>query len=65
MKMYYMLGVYKMPKKKTQEEFVEEAIKIHGDKYDYSKVNYVNAKTKVIIILKCGNTIGREQLKQS
>ena len=54
-----------MPKKKTQEEFVEEAIKIHGDKYDYSKVNYVNAKTKVIIILKCGNTIGREQLKQS
>ena len=41
-----------MPKKKTQEEFVEEAIKIHGDKYDYSKVNYVNAKTKVIIICK-------------
>lgn len=23
---------------------------IHGDKYDYSKVNYVNAKTKVCII---------------
>jgi very-short-patch-repair endonuclease len=32
--------------------FISKAIKIHGDKYVYSKVNYVNAKTKVIIICK-------------
>ena len=25
--------------------------KIHGDKYDYSKVNYINAQTKKIIII--------------
>ena len=34
------------------ELFIEKAIKIHGDKYDYSKVEYINAKTKVIIICK-------------
>ena len=36
--------------KKTTEEFITEAKAIHGDKYDYSKVVYKNAKTKVIII---------------
>jgi ribosomal protein L36 len=38
--------------RKTFEEFIEKAILIHGDKYDYSKVNYINANTKVIIICK-------------
>jgi very-short-patch-repair endonuclease len=32
--------------------FISKAIKIHGDKYEYSKVNYINAKTKVTIICK-------------
>lgn len=36
-------------KRKTLEEFIADAIKKHGDKYDYSKVNYVNSKTHVII----------------
>jgi len=36
--------------KKTTEEFIAEARKVHGDKYDYSKVNYVNKSTKVCII---------------
>ena len=31
-------------------EFVIKARKIHGDRYDYSKVNYINAQTKVCII---------------
>ena len=30
--------------------FIEKAIKIHGKKYDYSLVEYINAKTKVKII---------------
>lgn len=30
--------------------FIEKARKIHGDKYDYSKVNYINNHTKVCII---------------
>ena len=37
-------------KKYTTEEFIEKAKKIHGDKYDYSKVEYVNNFTKVHII---------------
>ena len=32
--------------------FISKANKIHGDRYDYSKVNYINAKTKINIICK-------------
>ena len=39
-----------MSKKKTTEQFVLEAKKVHGDKYDYSKVEYVNNIAKVCII---------------
>ena len=39
-----------MAKKSTTKEFIEKAIKIHGNRYDYSKVEYVNNYTKVIII---------------
>ena len=35
---------------KTTEQFIEEAKRIHGDKYDYSKVNYIDAHTKVCIV---------------
>ena len=34
----------------TKDEFITKAREIHGDKYDYSKVNYVNNRTKVLII---------------
>jgi hypothetical protein len=37
-------------KKMTTEEFVAHAKELHGDKYDYSKVKYINANTKVCII---------------
>jgi very-short-patch-repair endonuclease len=37
-------------KKKTTEEFVNEARTIHGNKYDYSKTVYVNQLTEVCII---------------
>ncbi|MBR6517552.1 MAG: zinc-ribbon domain-containing protein [Bacilli bacterium] len=37
-------------KYKTTEEFIEESKSIHGDKYDYSKVNYINSNEKVCII---------------
>ena len=34
-----------------QEEFVqEEAQEVHGDKYDYSKTEYVNGDSKICII---------------
>ena len=37
-------------RKLTTEQFIEKAKKIHGDKYDYSKVEYINNRTKVCII---------------
>lgn len=38
--------------KKSEEETIKGFINIHGDRYDYSKVNVVNSKTSVIIICK-------------
>ena len=29
--------------KLTTEEFIKKAREVHGDKYDYSKVEYVNS----------------------
>ena len=34
----------------TTERFIEKARAVHGDKYDYSKVKYVNSTTPVTII---------------
>ena len=38
--------------RKPVEKFIEEAKKIHGDLYEYHKVEYVNSKTKVCIVCK-------------
>ena len=34
----------------TTDKFIKKAKTIHGNKYDYSKVKYVNNHTKVCII---------------
>lgn len=39
-----------MGKKITTEQFVEKAKEIHGNKYNYSKVQYINSSTKIEII---------------
>ena len=39
-----------MSKKSTTGEFISKSKLIHGDKYDYSKVEYVNNHSKVCII---------------
>ena len=41
-----------MSKKLTIKEFIQKARQIHGSRYDYSKVNYINNHTKIIIICK-------------
>lgn len=52
-------GCYKCGKKSsntsqtlTTEQFISEAINIHGDKFDYSKVIYINCDTMVTVICK-------------
>lgn len=39
-------------KRLTTEQFINKSISIHGDRYDYSMVKYINSKTKVEIICK-------------
>lgn len=45
----FMVYIYKDMNLKKNETFIEKAIAIHGNKYDYSKVIYNNAKTKITI----------------
>ena len=42
--------IIEAPKKDTTDEFIEKARKVHGDKYDYSEVDYQGNKKKVKII---------------
>jgi hypothetical protein len=44
----YELGSNK--RKKGNEKFISDSIIKHGDKYDYSKIEYKNAHTDVIIV---------------
>jgi hypothetical protein len=39
-----------MGRKITTNEFILRATNVHGDRYDYSLVNYVNGRTKIEII---------------
>lgn len=38
--------------KKTSEEFIYESKTVHGDKYDYSEVEYKNSNSEVVILCK-------------
>lgn len=38
-----------MATKRTTVDFIEKSRQVHGDKYDYYKVEYVNNRTKVVI----------------
>jgi hypothetical protein len=39
-----------MPQKLTQAQFIARAIAVHGGRYDYSQVEYINASLKVTLI---------------
>lgn len=41
-----------MPKKKSQSEFLADARKVHGDKYDYSQVVYKGSQVEICIVCK-------------
>ena len=46
--------------RKTTEEFIKRAKEVHGDKYDYSKVDYKNDRTKICIICHEKDKNGKE-----
>ena len=39
-----------MPTRKTKEKFLEQCFEKHGNKYDYSLVEYINGNTNIKII---------------
>lgn len=39
-------------RRKSNEDFIKQAIKVHGDKYDYSLTEYTTCKDKVTILCK-------------
>lgn len=39
-------------RRSSKEAFIEKAKLVHGDKYDYSKVDYINARTRIEIVCK-------------
>ncbi len=41
-----------MPVKRTKDDFIKQANKVHNNKYDYREVNYINGRTKVNVICK-------------
>lgn len=49
-----------MAKKLTQEEFIQKVKEVHGDRYDYSKVEYINYSTKICIICHEKDEFGEE-----
>lgn len=49
-KKHYSKPEWNSSKRDSKESFIEKGIKKHGNKYDYSKVVYVNSRTKVTII---------------
>lgn len=50
-----------MARRKTKEEFIADAVSVHGDKYDYSLVDYKNTNTKVTIrCIQCDYTFEQQ-----
>ncbi len=41
-----------MPSKLTTQEFIQKSILQHGQKWDYSKVNYTGSREKIVIVCK-------------
>jgi len=47
---FYYYNSNRMSSVKSNKYFIDEIKKIHGDKYDYSKINYINSYTNVIVV---------------
>lgn len=45
-------------KRVTYQEFLEKAVLLYGDKYDYSKVIYINTSTKFVLHVRYMESFG-------
>ena len=41
-----------MAKKLTQKEFIDQVIRLQGDKYNFEKTNYINTRTPIVVTCK-------------
>lgn len=57
------IGSRKTPQTKTTDEFVQDAIELRGDRYDYSKVIYKKSSIKVEIVCKLHGSFFQEPSK--
>jgi very-short-patch-repair endonuclease len=50
----YHCGINSTAEKRrsTTKDFIKKAVAIHGDTYDYSKVEYISSKNQIIIVCK-------------
>jgi hypothetical protein len=55
------INKFKQDRTFTPKQFLEKAKLIHGDKYDYSQVNYINSQTKITI--KCNTCLNNFEQK--
>ena len=53
------------PKLITTEDYIKSAKKIHGNKYDYSKVNYENNNKKRLILIKVVMDVNSVQMNKN
>ena len=51
-----------MQQRVTTEEFIEKARKVHGDKYDYSKVEYINSQKRYVSYVPYMESFGKHQI---
>ena len=51
-------------RKSNTEEFIKKAKFIHGNKYDYSLVQYLNNKTNFVVINQSSATLKTQKLFQ-
>ena len=47
---YCAINVIKEKQRKSLASFISDARQVHGDRYDYSKVKYINSHTRVCIM---------------
>jgi len=56
---------FALERKLCNEEFINKVKLVHGNKYDYSKIEYVNGKQKVIILCKKHGEFLQSPMKHS
>lgn len=54
-----------MTKRKTTIEFIQDARRVHGKKYDYSKTEYITNNDNISLSARFMESFGRERITTS